>query len=169
VSRELIAFGTVGRPHGLRGESSLRPYNGDGADLAQAELPLGVRLVQGDVPREIALVAVRAAGQSLLVRFEGVEDRDQAALLTNGELWIPRDCLPAPADDEFYVDDLIGCEVVDVAGQVRGTVRNAFWNGAQDVLTVEAPGGEELLVPAVSEFIRSVDLEARRVVVDPHE
>jgi 16S rRNA processing protein RimM len=170
VSPELIAFGAVGRPHGLRGEVALRPFNDDGADLLDAPLPLAVQvMMKGGAARALSLVAVRPAGQSLLVRFDGIAVREEVAALTNGVLWVPRDCLPAPGDDEYYVDDLIGCEVVDTAGQPRGTVRATFWNGAQDVLTVQGPAGEELLVPAVAEFIREVDLAARRVVVDPHE
>jgi 16S rRNA processing protein RimM len=169
VTQELIALGTLGRPHGLTGELPLRAYNAEGVDLGGVALPLPVRLVQGAVSRDLILVHIRNAGQGLLVRIEGVGSREAAAALTNGELWVRRDRLPPPADDEFYVDDLIGCEVVDIAGQARGTVRATFWNGAQDVLTVQTPGGEELLVPVVAEFIREVDLVARRLVVDPHE
>jgi 16S rRNA processing protein RimM len=165
----LIRFAVVGRPHGVTGETILRPFNDDAADLCEAPLPLSVRLVQGASKRALELVKVRPAGQGLLVRFEGIATRDEAAALTNGELWVPREWLPAPGEDEYYVEDLIGCQVVDTEGQPRGTVRASFWNGAQDVLTVEGPGGEELLIPAVPEFIHDVDLEARRVVVDPHE
>lgn len=169
MTPDLIALGTLGRPHGLTGELPLRAYNSEGVDLGAVELPLPVRLVQGGVSRDLTLVHVRAAGQGLLVRLEGVGSREAAAALTNGELWVPRDRLPPPVDDEFYVGDLIGCEVVDTGGQPRGTVRATFWNGAQDVLSVQAPGGDELLVPVVAEFIREVDLVARRLVVDPHE
>jgi ribosomal 30S subunit maturation factor RimM len=48
-------------------------------------------------------------------------------------------------------------------------VRATFWNGAQDVLSVADEAGAELLVPAVSDFLREVDLAARRLVVDTHE
>ena len=169
MSHELIAFGTLGRPHGLSGELPLRAFNGDGGDLAAVALPLAVQLVQRGARRETRVVEIRPAGQGLLVRLDGVVSREEAAALTNAELWIPRDCLPAPGEDEVYVEDLIGCEVVDVEGRPRGTVRASFWNGAQDVLTVEGPAGEELLLPAVPEFLVEVDLAARRVVVDPHE
>jgi 16S rRNA processing protein RimM len=165
----LIPFAVVGRPHGLRGEVPLRLFNDDAADLREAPLPLSVRLRLGGAERTLVLTDVRPTGQGLLARFEGIGTRDEAATLTNGELWVPREWLPPPADDEFYVEDLIGCQVVDTAGQPRGTVRASFWNGGQDVLTIAGPGGEELLVPAVPEFIVEVDLEARRVVVDPHE
>jgi 16S rRNA processing protein RimM len=165
---QTLPFGRLGRPHGVRGELPLRPYNPDGEGLAGTTLPATVRLVRQQESREVTLVAARPANQTWLVRFEGVESREQAAALTNFELWLPRSALSALESDQFYVQDLLGCEVVDADGRVRGTVKSSFWNGAQDVLTVQGPEGE-LLVPAVPEFIRGVDLEARRVIVDLHE
>jgi 16S rRNA processing protein RimM len=167
---DLIPFGILGRPHGLRGEMPLRPFNPQGMQsLARVPLPLPVRLGKGDRQQDIPLVALRPAGDALLVRLGGVESREAAAAWTNAEVSVPRDALPRLSRDEVYVADLVGCTVVDQAGQVRGTVRSTFWNGVQDVLTVEGEGGAELLVPVVAEFILEVDLAARRVVVDPHE
>jgi 16S rRNA processing protein RimM len=166
--RQTLPFGRLGRPHGVRGEIALRAFNPDGAGLGETVLPAPVELVREKVRRTMTLVAVRPANDLFLVRFEGIDSREQAAALTNFEVWLPRSALPALDDDEFYVEDLLGCELVDLEGRVRGTIKATFWNGAQDVLTVEGPEGE-LMVPAVSEFIRSVDLEARRVIVDLHE
>ena len=167
-ARQTLPFGRLGRPHGVRGEIALRPFNPDGNGLDDKALPAPIELVREKERRQMTLVAVRPANQSLLVRLEGIETREQAAALTNFEVWLPRSALPALESDEFYVEDLVGCVVVDVAGRVRGTIKSTFWNGAQDVLTLEGPDGE-LLVPAVAEFIRSVDLEARQVIVDMHE
>jgi 16S rRNA processing protein RimM len=152
----------------VRGEIALRPFNPDAEALAASTLPAPVQLVRDGDRREMTLVAARPANDVVLVRLEGVETREQAAALTNFELWLPRGALSALASDEFYVEDLMGCEVVDTEGRVRGTIRSSFWNGAQDVLALEGPDGE-LLVPAVAEFILSVDLDARRVTVDLHE
>jgi 16S rRNA processing protein RimM len=165
---QTLPFGRLGRPHGVRGEMSLWPFNPDGDGLVGAPLPATVQLVRGKERREIVVVAVRTANESLLVRFEGIDSREQAAPLTGAEIWLPRAALPTLDEDEFYVEDLLGCTVVDLEGRVRGTVRATFWNGAQDVLTLEGPDGE-LFVPAVPEFIREVDLDVRRVVVDMHE
>jgi 16S rRNA processing protein RimM len=163
-----LPFGRLGRPHGVRGEIALRPFNSGGTGLEGTELPAPVQLVRDKDRREMTMVSARLANDLYLVRLEGIETRDQAAVLTNFELWLPRAALPPLDPDEFYVEDLIGCTVVDLEGRARGTVRASFWNGAQDVLTVEGPDGE-VLVPAVAEFLREVDLDARRLVVDLHE
>jgi 16S rRNA processing protein RimM len=166
---ELIAFGILGRPHGLTGEVSLRPFNDDGADLSDLPFPMKVVAVRGENRRPLELQAARPAGDVWLVKFVGVGDRDLAAGLTNTELWLPREALPPLDEDEIYVEDLVGCQVVDEQGQARGTIRSTFWNGAQEVLSVLSPEGQEVLLPAVPEFVLSVDLEARTVVVNFHE
>jgi 16S rRNA processing protein RimM len=164
---EGLPFGRLGRPHGVRGEIALRPFNvKDGPP--ELELPLPVTVVTQQARRELKLVALRPANDVLLVRLEGVETRDQAAALTNAEVRLPRTALPELDEDEFYIEDLVGCTVVDREGRVRGTVQSTFWNGAQDVLTVNGPDGE-LLIPAVPEFVLEVDLDAQRIVVDLHE
>jgi len=138
----------------VRGELVLHPFNAGGVDLRELSLPLTVRV--GD--REMSLVAARPTADAWLVRLEGVDDRDAAAALTNVDLTLARAALPEPDDGEVYVEDLVGCEV-----------RDTFWNGAQDVLSIVDDAGVELLVPAVPEFLRELDLEARTVIVDPHE
>lgn len=167
-AQQTLPFGRLGRPHGVRGEIALRPFNAEGEGLFGQALPAPVQLVRDQDRRQMTLVSARPANDVLLVRLEGVETREQAAALTNFELWLPRASLPQLAPDEFYVEDLIGCAVVDLDGRERGTVKASFWNGAQDVLTIEGPDGE-VMVPAVAEFLREVDLDARRVVVDLHE
>jgi 16S rRNA processing protein RimM len=143
----------------------LHPFNAGGVDPGDLSLPLDVQVGE----RGMKLVAVRPTNDAWLVRLEGVDDRDAAAALTNADLALTREALPAPEDGEFYVEDLVGCEVRDVDGRRRGVVRATFWNGAQDVLSVVDDAGVELLVPAVPEFLRAFDAEARTITVDPHE
>lgn len=151
----------------MRGELVFRPHNRGGTPLGDLDLPLEVELYprQGPV-RTAEVVGARPFGDGELVRLGGVDDRDQAARFTNSELYVPRDRLPALAEGEFYVADLIGCQVVDAGGRDRGVVRQAYWNGSQDVLEIRDAAGHELLVPAAGEFLRAVDLAARRLVID---
>jgi 16S rRNA processing protein RimM len=165
-----LALGVLGRPHGVRGELVFRPHNMDGTPLWDLDLPLDVRLHprQGP-PQPGRVVAARPFGEAALVRLAGVDDRDQAARFTNCELHVPRDRLPPLEADEFYVADLIGCRVLDAQGRDRGLVRNAFWNGVQDVLEIRDEAGHELLIPAAGDFLLEVDMAGRRVVIDDHQ
>jgi 16S rRNA processing protein RimM len=167
-----LPLGVLGRAHGVRGEMTFRPYNPGGTDLGELRLPLTVELRDrspsaGSSPA--TLVSARPFKDGALVRFEGIDSPERASSFTNRELCVPRAALPPLDDGEFYVADLVGCAVVDLSGRPRGTVAGCFWNGSQDILQIRDAAGEELLLPAVEQFLREVDLAARRIVVDAAE
>jgi 16S rRNA processing protein RimM len=169
-----LPLGVLGRPHGVRGELVFRSYNPDGTRLEDLDLPLEVELrPRTGPPRLSQVVAARpfqASGQTgSLIKLAGVNDRDQAAAFTNSELCVPRALLPPLDEGEFYVADLIGCQVTDTAGRSRGVVKNFYWNGSQDILEIHDADGNELLIPVVEDFIRDMDLAARTLVIDDHE
>lgn len=162
-----LAIATIGRPHGLAGEVTLYAFNPDGDALERLTPPVAVELVVGAKRRPATLTALRPTGKAWLARFDGVRDRDAAAALTKSEMHVDRALLPDLDDDQFYIGDLVGCQVHDQAGTLIGTARATFWNGAHDVLTVERVGGGELMLPIVPEFVVDFDAEARRIVVTP--
>jgi len=168
---ETLLIGVMGRPHGLQGETSLRPYGGT-SDLRA--IPSLLIESQG-VRREWRVRSARRVAGGWLLRLEGVESRSEAEALTNAPVRVSRRVLPPLGPQEFYVEDLVGCRVETEEGKVLGTVDSIFWNGAQDVMTVGAadalPGAAgasdegQLLIPVVPDFLRLVDAAARRVVV----
>jgi 16S rRNA processing protein RimM len=97
-------------------------------------------------------------------RIAGVSSKEQADGLRGVSLFAPRAALPALPDDEFYYADLIGLDVVDTGGAPLGTVSAVHNHGAGDILEVGAAG---LLIPFTRAAVPTVDLAARRVVVDP--
>jgi 16S rRNA processing protein RimM len=162
-----IAIGVVGKPHGVRGEVSLRLYN---VNVDEAALEGVDRLVFDRAGRRQAhaLRAVRPGPHGPLVTLEGIDTREQAAALTLSEVLVERDQLPELDEGEYYVADVIGCEVFSQAGARLGTVAETFWNGAQDVMIVRSDGAPpaERLIPLVPAFVREVDAAGRKVLVD---
>jgi 16S rRNA processing protein RimM len=104
------------------------------------------------------------SGGALTAKLAGIEDRDQAAGLRGLQICVPRVELPQRDDKDFYRADLIGCEVVNLAGVVLGVVQHFIETPAQALMVVR--GQTEHWVPAVPRHLRRVDLQARRVVVD---
>ena len=132
----------MGRPHGLDGSFHVtRPE----ADL------LASPVVVAGAAREIA----RRAGTDAkpILRLEGVSTREQAEALRGEELLVPRGEL---AEDEYWADDLVGCEVPGL-----GVVERVLSYPSCDLLVVG-----ETLVPLIDDAVRSVDLEARVIEVD---
>jgi 16S rRNA processing protein RimM len=107
----------------------------------------------------------------VIARIDGVEDRNQAEALRGVRLYVSRDALPAPEGaEEFYHADLIGLDAALADGTVFGRVVAVHDYGAGDSLEVERPeGGGTVLVPFTRAAVPVVDLQARRLVVDPPE
>ena len=164
-----LPFGALRRPHGTRGEILLVPFNAD-ADRSWANtLPARVRWVKGDRVLETQIVASRSVAGGFLVRFASAESREALADWVGGEVHLPRQGLPPLASQEFYVEDLVGCEVCLADGRRLGRVAGSFWNGAHDVMSVVADDGEERLVPVLPGFVLRFDAIVRRLTVDSHE
>jgi 16S rRNA processing protein RimM len=169
---ETVVVGVVGRPHGLRGELSLRPYNTRGSAFAGAR---SLILERDGARRTHTVESLRPAHDTVIVKLVGIDDRDAAAALTLAIVRLPRAGLPPLGPGEFYVEDVVGCSVVGEDGAPLGVAVGTFWNGAHDVMTVVAegaPGGEpegqaaaERLIPLVPEFVVAVDVPGRRIQV----
>lgn len=149
-----LVVGRIGRAHGLRGEVAVR-FTSNRPERAEP----GAVLHVGD--RELVIATARPHQDRVLVRFEGVEDRTAAEALQGLELTGDRlsgdDA--ALGEDEVWVHELVGAEVRDRTGTVRGTVTAVEANPAHDLLVLE--GGA--LVPMV--FV--VEHRDGVVVIDP--
>jgi len=129
-----VLVGVFGAPHGVRGEIRLKSYMQDPASIDS----YGV--LNDSAGRRYELTAVRPLKDDLLVvRVKGVADRDAAQKLTNVQLFIAREKLPAPDEDEFYCRDLIGLRAETPDGLLLGTIVAVPNYGAGDILEVAPP------------------------------
>ena len=104
-------------------------------------------------------------GKSVIVRLEGIDDRDEAAELVGRDIAIERDDMPSPEDGSFYWSDLEGLKVIHRDGTELGRVAYLLETGANDVLVTE--GDKERLIPFVAgEVILDVDIAAGVITVD---
>lgn len=152
-----VMVGEIGRPHGVRGLVRLRAFTEDPASIA-AYSPLtdeaGTRRF-----------AVTLKGGDIAA-IEGVADRDAAQRLTGTRLYVERDRLPPPAEDEFYLTDLIGLDAVTEGGQHLGSIRAVEDHGAGAFMVVAGDGAEHLL-PFTRAVVPIVDIAGGRVTVVP--
>ena len=108
---------------------------------------------------------VRTAGDRLLVRFDGVADREQAEALRGRELLVPRSWLPELPPGEWWPDQLEGCRMVTETGRELGVLSEVVQHPANDLWVARDDAGVETLVPVVEELLVEVDLAGRRIVV----
>lgn len=159
-----VVVGRIGRPHGIRGEVTVEPRTDEPEERFA---PGNVLCVDGPV-QQLTVERVHWHSGRLLVTFEGVVDRNGAEALRGLLLEVERDAAETPDDpEEFYDSALVGCTVVGLDGAPIGSVRDVVHLPAQDLLDVTVSDGRSVLVPFVEEMVPTVDLQARRIVIDP--
>ena len=147
---ELVAVGRVGRPHGVDGAFIVEHSSRDARRFAVgAEL-----LVAGEVARIV--LSRRVGGGRWAVKLDRAVER-------GSPLFVPRSALPALPTDSYYVADLVGLEVFDPNGLRVGTIRDVLPGPANDALELDSG----LLLPLVEDCVREIDLERRRVYLNP--
>jgi 16S rRNA processing protein RimM len=160
-----VTVGRIGRPHGIRGDVVV----GVRTDEPELRFAKGSRLDTDPAARgPLVVAASRWHSGELLVRFEGVADRDAAAELRGTWLTVDSSTLGALDDpDEFRDSDLVGLTVRTTDGVVVGVVDDVLHSG-QDVLVVRpAAGSGEILIPFVKDIVPEVDVPAGVVVINP--
>jgi 16S rRNA processing protein RimM len=164
IDRErLVCIGKVLDAHGMQGELKVKPFT-DTPSYYEARAEVIVDNGKGLQPH--AVRHIRNAGALWVVALEGVTERESALALKGAELLLDASELRPLQEGEYFLDDLIGCEVEDLEGTRLGRVRGVIETGANDVLEVATEAGEAL-VPMTEEVVRQVDLTARRIRIAP--
>ncbi len=145
-----VFIGRVGRPHGLDGAFFVEQPSDDPRWFEPS-----ARLLAGGVEAEV-VVARRGAGGRPVIKLDRPVPRGTL-------LEVAREALPETEEGEYYTYELIGLEVVEEGGRSLGRVVDVHPGPANDALDL----GNGLLLPLVEACIRSVDLEAGRILVAP--
>ena len=115
--------------------------------------------------RKIRLLSGRKHQRGVVASLQGMDTPEAARAFSGLSVWVPRSQLPEPEEGTHYWTDLVGLQVVTVDGQVLGVVEYVFATGANDVLAVREPSGEERLLPFNHEVVQNVDTSARTITV----
>ena len=161
MTEDRICVGAIAGAFGVHGEVRLKRFCSDPADIATYS-----PLTSEDGTRRFEVSLTREVTGALGARIKGIATKEDADALRGVTLWAPRSALPALPDDEFYHADLIGLEVVDTGGKSLGRVRALYDHGAGDIIEVVG-GMQVLMLPFTRAVVPTVDLAARRIVVDP--
>ena len=158
-----ILVGRFGAAHGVRGEVRIKSFTADPMALASY-----AGLTDRTGQRSFRIESARPVKDDLIVaRVAGLKDRNGAEALTNTEIYIAREALPPPGEEEFYIADLIGMRAELADGAPFGAITNVLNFGAGDILDIALEGGGTRLVPFTRACAPHVDVSGRRVIVAP--
>jgi 16S rRNA processing protein RimM len=131
-------------------------------------------LMKGRERSSVPALQAKIHSDSIVAHLGGVADRDAALALRGTSVYVCRSDFPALEADEFYWVDLLGLDVVNLAGVALGKVADMIDNGAHSVLRIEYPAtgkdGKpttgERLIPFVGVYVKTVDQAAKQIIVD---
>ncbi|WP_026317504.1 ribosome maturation factor RimM [Ahrensia kielensis] len=164
-----VLLGVIGAAHGIKGQCRVKSYTGDPEALGD------YGTLYAEDGRAFDVADIRSAKNVVVVTFKQVKDRNAAEALNGTELYVDREQLPDDMldDDEFYVEDLIGMDVLDAAGTHIGAVMAVPNFGAGDMVEIamlNENGGlsnKTDLYPFTKAVVPTIDMERWAITLVP--
>ncbi|SMG15847.1 ribosome maturation factor RimM [Paraburkholderia susongensis] len=171
---DVIEVGAIVDAYGLKGWVKVAAHAGAGRGGDALLSAKRWWLLKDGERRSVPALQAKTHSDSVVAHLGGVADRDVALALRGFRVYVSRDEFPALEADEFYWVDLIGMDVVNLAGLNLGRVASMIDNGAQSVLRIEYPATDksgkpvagERMIPFVGVYVKTVDQAAKQIVVD---
>ena len=162
---EFVTVGWLGRTRGVEGEIYVTP------DTAFPERFIGLREIyvrNCGVWEVLKIASSRMIAGRPVLRFEDIFTPEEAACLTNRELGVPKAEVVKLPEDHYYLFELVGCKIVEEgSGRLVGEVTDVEQYPANDIYVIKTSTGKRLLLPAIRQFVKEIDIEKQRIVADP--
>ncbi len=160
----MVNIGRLTSAVGLKGEVKVITYAEDSENLHEGTV---LYAEKNNTINTYEVLSVRYQKNRPVVKLDGVNDRNGAEELRNLEVYIPESELEELPEGEYYIRDLIGCEVFDrFSGRTLGVVDDVLQNTSQSIYRIIGEEGKEILIPAVDAFEREIDLERGVIEVE---
>lgn len=164
VKSNLICIGEFVAPHGVRGDIRLYPYSDDPSQY----LSLKTFFLDNGTP--FSLESIKAHKRVYVIHSAQIKNVDEAEALRGKKIYVSRDMLPELPEGEYFHFEMIGLPVFHAeTGEKIGTVANIISTGANDVYEVQLEDGKNMLVPAIRDVIKKIDIPAGRIEILPQK
>lgn len=163
-----LALGRITRPHGVRGELRLQILTDYPERITHLEtVYIGPSTKDRDSAAAYGMISARKHREQMIVKLEGLTDRDDAELLRGQLLMVTLDDAVPLEEGEYYLFQIIGARMVTTDGEDLGRIVEVLVTGANDVFIVRGGPYGEVLMPDIPEVILDVDIVKRQVTVKP--
>ena len=168
---EKINIGKIVNAVALRGEVKVYHYSDYKERFEELDEILVERKAAGKhTAKSYAIEGVRYQKDMAILKLKGVDDRNAAEALKDCDVYITEADLRELPEDTFYIRDLIGCRVINEMPEAGawdevGVITDVLQNSAQDIYQVKTRSGKEVLIPAVGEFVKEINIGEKIVRV----
>lgn len=159
---EMLQVGVITSTHGVRGEVKVFPTTDDPMRFKKLKK---VILDAGKETLPLEIQSVKFFKQFVILKFKGIDNINDIEKYRKCPLLVAREDAIELDDDEYFIADMIGMEVLTEDGKVFGTLKDVMETGANDVYVIESTQYGEVLVPAIKECILDVDIKERKMKI----
>ena len=158
-----ISIGQVVAPHGVRGDVRVAILS----DFPDRFLTLKTVFLEDNT--KLTVESARFHKQFVLLKFRGLDTMTDVERLKGKLIQVTREDAVVLPEGHYYFFDIIGLEVYTVAGEQLGTITDILQTGSNDVYVAELPGQKPVLIPALKQVVRHIDIPGKKMVVQLQE
>lgn len=159
---DYFRVGVITSPHGVHGEVKVYPTTDD---VKRYDYLKNVLMVKGREERVLNVEHVKYFKNIVIVKFKEFNSMNETEPLRQADLYVDRAHAVPLEENEYFIADLIGLDVVTDEGKPLGKLVDVLQTGANDVYQVELLGGGEVLIPAIPECLLDISLEEKKILV----
>jgi 16S rRNA processing protein RimM len=160
--QEFLEIGQIVNTFGIKGMVKVKPFTDD---IRRFDTLKKVYVENNKNKKQYEIEEVKYHKEMVLIKFKGIDKIEEAELLKNSYLKVNRHDEPELEEGTYYIVDLIGLEVYSDEGKLLGKLDDIYNTGSNDIYVVKDELGKELLLPAISEVIKEINLQEEKIVV----
>jgi len=157
---EYIYIGRVANTHGVKGGVKVFPTTDDISRFKKLKV-VTLEDIKGN-DKDYKILGLKYAGKFAVLQLEGIDTMEQALMLKQSIVKIPRKNALPLGKDEFYVQDLVGLDIFEEDVQI-GVLSDVMFTGSNEVYIIDMTDGRELLLPAIKECVLKVTPKKNRM------
>ena len=157
-----LEIGQIVNTFGIKGMVKVKPFTDD---IRRFDELKTVYVEKNSNQTEYEIEEVKYHKDMVLIKFKGIDRVEQAEMLRNSYLTVSRDSVEKLEEGRYYIVDLLGLEVYTDEQILLGTLEDIFNTGSNDIYVVKDKQGKQILLPAIQDVIKQIDIENKKIIV----
>ncbi len=159
---DLLQVGVITTTHGVRGEVKVFPTTDDPARFKKLKK---VILDTGKEKLDLEVAGVKFFKNMVILKFKGLDNINDVEKYRQKSLYVTRENAVKLKKNEYFIADLIGLSVISDEGEELGVISDVLQTGANDVYVIKQEREDDILLPAIKDCVKEVDIEAGKMLV----
>ena len=159
---DYLELGQIVNTFGIKGMVKIKPFTDDVEQFEQLQT---IYIEKKNSKKEYEIEEVKYHKNMILLKLKGIENPEQAETLRESYVLISREKAKKLEEGTYYIVDMIGLEVFTEEGEKLGILEDIFNTGSNDIYVVKNDLGKQILLPAIEEVIKKIDIENKKIIV----